>query len=111
MKPHALPTSIAGIALIVLSLAPRANPSFAKSQVAYRLDVRSLLPGNTDPRMVDGSNDEEQGYVAPDSVSSELPGAANLEDEPGKPVITAGNNLRRDLGLYLSDLRERGPPL
>lgn len=43
MKPHALPTSIAGIALIVLSLAPRANPSFAKSQVAYRLRDRQAL--------------------------------------------------------------------
>jgi 6-phosphogluconate dehydrogenase, C-terminal domain len=213
MKPHALPTSIVGIALIVLSLAPRANPTFAKSQVGDRLrdvqalaaganglpvladfdgddrldqaelnladehrcirvrfgdsresdleleptlqtfgtilvrdvnrdnkpdliwlphfqsipvaiwlgdglghftesinrvddetDVRSLLPGNTDPRTVDGSNDEEHAYVAPDSVSSELPRAANLEYEAGKPLGTAGSNRRRDLGLYLSYL-------
>jgi hypothetical protein len=52
----------------------------------------------------------DHAYLAPQLVSSELPRAQNLEDDTLKGLVIAGRNRRRDLGLFLSYLRERGPP-
>ena len=72
--------------------------------------LRALLFGESDPGIVGGVKDE-QSYLTPVPVSSELARAANLENESRKALLIAGRNERRDLGLYLSYLRERGPPL
>lgn len=104
MKPHTLPTSIAGIAIIVLILAPWVNSSLERSQVGAFLSDPDAL-GVTGP-----FNEEEQPYFAPDLVSPELPRAAYLDDEAGTSLLIAGTNGRRDLGLYLSYFQERGPP-
>jgi hypothetical protein len=111
MKRYALPTSFAGIALTLLILAPWANFSFAKRKVADHLIDRNALAAvsNYLPAVV-ASNDEEQVDLAPDDVSSELPRGAGLEEATGNQFVVPGTNPRRDLGLYLSYLRERGPP-
>ena len=72
--------------------------------------LRALLFGDSDPAIVGGVKDE-QVYLTPGPVSSELARTANLENESRKALLIAGRNKRRDLGLYLSYLRERGPPL
>jgi hypothetical protein len=111
MKPHALPSSIAGIPLLVLIIAPWANFLFATSQAADHLtDLRAQAARSSYLPAVEGSNDEEQVSLSPDSVSSELPRYAYLEDETGKSLVSVGTNWLRDPGLYLSYLRERGPP-
>ena len=72
--------------------------------------LRALLVGDSDPGIVGGVKDE-QVYLTPVPVSSELARPANLENESRTALLIAGRNERRDLGLYLSHLRERGPPL
>lgn len=111
MKPHALPTSIAGIALFVLILGAWANSSFADSHVADHFSDRHAVSDCANfLTALRGSNDEEQIELAPDSVLSELPRDGYLDDEAGKPLVIASATRRRDLGVYLSYLRERGPP-
>jgi hypothetical protein len=72
--------------------------------------LRALLFGNSDPGLVGGVKDA-QLYLTPVPVSSELARTANLENESRTALLIAGRSERRDLGLYLSHLRERGPPL
>ena len=72
--------------------------------------LRALLFGDSDPGIVGGVKDE-QLYLTPVPVSSELARTANLENESRTALLIAGRGERRDLGLYLSHLRERGPPL
>ena len=72
-------------------------------------DLRDLLFGQKDPAVGRDVNDEH-GYLAPHAVTSELPRAANLDDGTLKVRSVAGLDRRRDLGLFLSYLRERGPP-
>ena len=132
MKPQAVPKSLTGAALIALIVAPWAYASFAKSQAAGRgaralkfaaasclhvfdRDKRSHgnkadLPGKH-PWIAGESKDEEQTcLISDDSVPCELARAAHLETESRAPLVIASQNRRRDLGLYLSYLRERGPP-
>jgi hypothetical protein len=78
---------------------------------AYESELRSARFGGAEPEIGGGFGDEEQACLAPDPISSELPRAANVETELTTPSVIAGSNSRRDLGLYLSYLRERGPPL
>jgi hypothetical protein len=78
---------------------------------AYESELRSARFGDAEPEIGGGFGDEEQACLAPDPISSELPRAANVETELTTPPVIAGSNSRRDLGLYLSYLRERGPPL
>ena len=72
--------------------------------------LRALLFGDSNPGIVGGVKDE-QVSLTPVPVSSELARIAILENESRKAILIAGRNKRRDLGLYLSYLRERGPPL
>ncbi|HTG18041.1 MAG TPA: hypothetical protein VK747_22535, partial [Blastocatellia bacterium] len=64
-----------------------------------------------EPEIGEGLSEEEQACLAPDPISSELPRATNVETELTTPLGIKGSNSRRDLELYLSYLRERGPPL
>jgi hypothetical protein len=77
----------------------------------YENELRSTNFGEAGPELVGDSSEEEQACLAPDPISSELPRTANVETELTTPPVIAGSNSRRDLGLYLSYLRERGPPL
>jgi hypothetical protein len=77
----------------------------------YESELRSQNFGDAEPEIGEGSSEEEQACLAPDPISSELPRATNVETELTTPPVIAGSNSRRDLGLYLSYLRERGPPL
>lgn len=83
---------------------------FAKSdEQSANADLRSILFDNGDPLLA-GEVSDERACVAPHLVSSELPRAHNLENNiPKDPVIT-GRDRGRDLWLFLSYLRERGPP-
>ena len=72
-------------------------------------DLRGMLFGDSDPA-VGGDANDEHGYLAPPLVTSELPGAASIENDILKIPAVAGLDGRRDLGLFLSYLRERGPP-
>lgn len=82
------------------------KPAAASVDVGFR----ALLFGDSGPGIV-GLVKDEQVYLTPVPVSSELARTANLENEVRKALLMAGRNGRRDLGLYLSYLRERGPPL
>ena len=82
---------------------------FAKSVEWNAADLRGMLLGDDDPA-VGGDLNDDHAYLAPQLVSSELPRAQNLEDDTLKGPVIAGGNRRRDLGLFLSYLRERGPP-
>ena len=62
-------------------------------------------------RAVAGDVGDERLYLAPDPNQSEVARSPSLETEVLSPVMIAGRNRRRDLGLYLSYPRERGPPL
>jgi hypothetical protein len=66
--------------------------------------------GDTE-RAVAGDVSDERLYLAPDPIKSEVARSPSLETEVLSPVMIAGRNRRRDLGLYLSYPRERGPPL
>lgn len=70
--------------------------------------VDSLF-GDTD-YAVTGSFENEQVCLVPAPSPSEFAQITNLENESLRAVMIAGSDLRRDLGLYLSYLRERGPP-
>ena len=72
-------------------------------------DVRALLFGRSDPA-VGRDLIDEHGYLAPHPVTSEVPRAATFEDDIIKTQAAAALDRRRDLGLFLSYLRERGPP-
>ena len=72
--------------------------------------LRALLFGDSGPGIT-GFVKDQQVYLTPVPVSSELTRDANLEDESREALLIADRNKRRDLGLYLSYLRERGPPL
>ena len=72
-------------------------------------ELRTHIFGQTDPGIV-GDSKDGQVYVTPNPVSSDVVRAAQLENEILKSLLSAGRNHRRDLGLYLSYLRERGPP-
>ena len=77
----------------------------------YESELRFQNPGDAEPEIGEGLSEEEQACLAPDPISSELPRAANIETELTTPLGIKGSNSRRDLELYLSYLRERGPPL
>ncbi len=72
--------------------------------------LRALLFGDSGPGITGGVKGQ-QVYLTPVPVSSELARAASLEDESREASLIADRNKRRDLRLYLSYLRERGPPL
>jgi hypothetical protein len=72
--------------------------------------LRTLLFGDSDPAILDAVKDE-QVFLTPDPPSSDLARAANLEPVLCHAILISGGNDRRDLGLYLFYLRERGPPL
>jgi len=72
--------------------------------------LRALLFGDPDNELV-GDNQDERFYLTPDPVAVELTRAANLGAAIHRVFLIAEGNGRRDLGLYLSYLRERGPPL
>ena len=78
---------------------------------AYQTALSSLVFGDANSEMAGGSRAEEQGYLPSDPGAYELARAASVETEIPTPLTTVGCNGRRDLGLYLSYLRERGPPL
>jgi hypothetical protein len=80
-------------------------------RAAYESELRARNLSDGKPEIGEGFGEEEQACLAPDPISSELPRAANVETELTTPPVIAGSNSRRDLGLYLSYLRERGPPL
>jgi hypothetical protein len=71
--------------------------------------LRTLFFGDPNPGVA-GTIEDEQDILTPDPVSTELPRAANLERQTCKAVLTATGTDPRDLGLYLSYLRKRGPP-
>lgn len=73
-------------------------------------DLRSMLFGDRDPALVEDVNGERV-YLAPHLMSSEEPHTSNLDDDIPKALVITGDNRRRDLRLFLSYLRERGPPL
>ena len=72
--------------------------------------LRTLLFGDPDPGIA-GIVKDEHVFLIPDPVSSELAGSEKLDTETCNAVLIAGGNDHRDPGLYLSYLRERGPPL
>lgn len=82
---------------------------FAKSADGGGEVRADSLIGNTD-YAVTGSCENEQVCLVPAPSPSELAPLTNLENESVRVVLVAGSNLRRNLGLYLSYLRERGPP-
>jgi hypothetical protein len=77
----------------------------------YENELRSPNFGDAGPELVGDSSEEEQACLAPDPISSELPRATNIETHFTTLLGINCSNSRRDLGLYLSYLRERGPPL
>ena len=78
---------------------------------AYENELRSWNFGDAERQISEGLCEEEQACLAPAPISSELTRVANVETELTTPLGIKGSNSRRDLGLYLSYLRERGPPL
>ena len=60
--------------------------------------------------LVTGRLEAEQIFLAPTQSAAEFPHATNVENDSLSAVMIASRDLRRDLGLYLSYLRERGPP-
>jgi hypothetical protein len=60
--------------------------------------------------LVTGRLEDEQICLAPTQSASESQQATSLDRDSFTGVMIAGRDLRRDLGLYLSYLRERGPP-
>lgn len=87
------------------------NFAQVEDRSAYESELRSPNFGDAEPEIVGGLSEEEQACLAPDPISSDLPRTTNVETELTTPPAIAGSNSRRDLGLYLSCLRERGPPL
>ncbi|HWN98711.1 MAG TPA: hypothetical protein VNS63_05515 [Blastocatellia bacterium] len=84
----------------------------APDKTAYESDLGSLLFGEANSQIVGGSGaGEEEAYLAPDPESSEFLRATNVEADKAALLVIAGCERRRDLGLDLSYLRERGPPL
>ena len=71
--------------------------------------LTALLSGYPDPQLV-GDSEGDHLYLTPGSASTGPPRADNLEAEIHQVLLFASGNARRDLGLYLSYLRERGPP-
>jgi hypothetical protein len=86
--------------------------NFAKAadRSAYESELRSQNLSDGKPEIGGGLGEEEQAYLTPDPTSSEMPRAANVEPQLTTQLGIKGSNSRRDLGLYLSYLRERGPP-
>jgi hypothetical protein len=78
---------------------------------AYESELRSWNFGDAEPEIGEGLSEEAQACLAADPISSELPRVANVETQLTTTLGIKGSNNRRDLGLYLSYLRERGPPL
>ena len=135
MKPQPVQKCLIGALLTTLIVAPWAYTSFAKSRTEERgarklqstavsflhvlagFDSHKRSAGNeTDlaghPSIAGESKDDEQTcLISDDSVPCELARAASFGTESRAPLVIAGQNRRRDLGLYLSCLRERGPPL
>ena len=72
-------------------------------------ELRGILFGDSDPAVV-GDVDSKCVYLALHEVSPELPRARQLEDDILKALVIGNRDRRRDLGLFLSYLRERGPP-
>ena len=83
----------------------------AAARSADEAELRALFPGNTALGTVGCCCGARPVYLEPEPLFSELARAANLENETLKPVVFVGYDHRRDLGRYLSYLRERGPPL
>ena len=84
--------------------------SFAKAEELNNdADLRGMLSGDSSPSVA-GDMSDDRACLAPQLVSSELPRAQNLEQDTLKPRMFAGTNCRRDLGIFLSSLQERGPP-
>jgi len=82
---------------------------FAKSGDAS-LDVR-LDPVFCDTDYAQtGSVEDKEIFLTPAQHLSEFAEVARLEGESLKGVMIPSHEFRRDLGVYLSYLRERGPP-
>ena len=83
---------------------------FAKADEANSdVDLRGLLLGESSPA-VGGDVNDDHACLVPQLVSSEVPSSRKLEDDSLKALVIAGSNCRRDLGIFLSSLRGRGPP-
>ena len=83
---------------------------FARADEANAdLDLRGLLLGDSSPAVGSDVNDDRACLVS-QLISSELPASRKLEDDSLKTLVIAGSNCRRDLGIFLSCLRGRGPP-
>jgi hypothetical protein len=82
---------------------------FAKSGDGSRHATVDSLFGDTDYAET-GSIENEEICLASARPPSEFPHVTSLEDESLRAVIIPAREHRFDLGLYLSYLRERGPP-
>lgn len=82
--------------------------NFAKSAAGSRATEDFLL-GDTDYTEA-GSLEKDQVCLVPAPTSSDFPQVASLERDSLRAVMIPCRERRRDLGLYLSYLRERGPP-
>jgi hypothetical protein len=71
--------------------------------------LRKLLFGDPSTAVA-GTTEDDQDILTPDPVSTELARPASLERETCRAGLIAAGTDRRDVGLYLSYLRKRGPP-
>lgn len=82
---------------------------FAKARVGSGEANANVLFGDTGYAGT-GNVDNEPIYLTPAQPQPDLARAGCLENEALTTVVIGGSDRRRDLGLYLSYLRERGPP-
>jgi hypothetical protein len=73
-------------------------------------DLHSLIFGYPGAKIVDASSTDAPLYLTNSPIFSDLLDAVTLKADIQKPFVRSASNRRRDLGLYLSYLRERGPP-
>jgi len=73
-------------------------------------DLHSLVFGYPGAKIVDASSTDAPLYLTNNPIFSDLLDAVTLKADIQKPFVSTASNRRRDLGLYLSYLRERGPP-
>ena len=72
-------------------------------------DLHALIFGYPVAKIVDASSKDSPLCITDSPICSDLLCAANL-NEVHDLIVNIESNRRRDLGLYLSYLRERGPP-
>jgi len=80
---------------------------FASS--ASNEDLRALIFGYPDAKVVAANSKDSQLCLTNSPICSDHLCTANLS-EVHDLIVSIGSNRRRDLGVYLSYLRERGPP-